>query len=382
MAMMKTLVVLACAGFVSAWAPARVTLRRTSLRVSMETEAEVASASEASPTADAVVPLAEQLNPVAEVKTEAAPAPAMETTSAASSEPSPTPPNGVMKFKARDRELWAKDAGYGKFADQETSFAYLKLVALMEESSALKPLLGALKPYIEMTRERPALLDGTHAGDYGFDPMNYANTEELLYFYMESEVKHGRLAMLASAGWIAAELSTGEKAPSLLNGHLFDLPNLAAVVMTFGLWSWLEHIQYPAQYLEHTPNSGRYNYQHYEDGPYAAGNYEFDPLNLYNVLGNDAAGRKAMRSIEINHGRFAMVGLTSWVLFEAITRVPATSAFACFFKPFWAWGLPFMGENGIIGTVEFAALLGLIGSQIYATVSQFDSLKYQGDENV
>ena len=33
--------------------------------------------------------------------------------------------------------------------------------------------------------------------------------------------------------------------------------------MTRLSWSWNEHIQYPAQYLEHTPNSGRYNYLAY-----------------------------------------------------------------------------------------------------------------------
>ena len=42
-----------------------------------------------------------------------------------------------------------------------------------------------LQPYVDMTKKRPKMLDGTHAGDYGFDPMSYANTDELLYFYME-----------------------------------------------------------------------------------------------------------------------------------------------------------------------------------------------------
>ena len=61
---------------------------------------------------------------------------------------------------------------------------------------------------------------------------------------------------------------------------------MAFTTVLFGLWSWNEHIQYPAQYLEHTPNVGKNNYQHYEDGPYVAGCYEFDPLNLYKTLGD------------------------------------------------------------------------------------------------
>ena len=35
------------------------------------------------------------------------------------------------------------------------------------------------------------------------------------------------------------------------------------------------------------------------DGPYVAGNYEFDPLSLYESLGDDASGRRAMRELEV-----------------------------------------------------------------------------------
>lgn len=167
------------------------------------------------------------------------------------------------------------------------------------------PALAALEPQVEKCKTRPAMLDGTHAGDYGFDPLGYATTDELLYFYMESEVKHSRLAMVGALGWIAAELNSGEVAPNLLNGHIFELPNLAATVLVFGLWSWNEHLQYPAQYLEHTPNSGRYNYLHYEDGPYVAGNYDFDPLNFYSALGDDAAGRVSSGDASSRHAASA-----------------------------------------------------------------------------
>mmetsp|Transcript_59995 Transcript_59995/g.82130 ORF Transcript_59995/g.82130 Transcript_59995/m.82130 type:complete len:330 (-) Transcript_59995:302-1291(-) len=278
-------------------------------------------------------------------------------------------------FKPREESLWAQDAGYKKYADFPEAVAYNALTSLPPVISKN----GFVESLIEKTKARPALLDGTHAGDYGFDPMNYANNEELLYFYMESEVKHCRLAMLACLGWIEAELATGDRAPSLLNGHLFDFGNFVGVVVAFGLWGYLEHLMYPAQYLKHTPNSGKLNYQHYEDGPYVAGCYNFDPLGLYSSLGDDAAGRKSMRILEIEHGRFAMVGITAFAGFEAITKIPITSAFAILFKPFWQWGLPFVGENGIIGFFEFAAILGAVGYGAFTYVSDFDSVKYQGD---
>lgn len=49
-------------------------------------------------------------------------------------------------------------------------------------------------------QRRPHMLDGTLAGDVGFDPFGFAGTEENLLAYREAEIKHARLAMLAAAG--------------------------------------------------------------------------------------------------------------------------------------------------------------------------------------
>lgn len=81
----------------------------------------------------------------------------------------------------------------------------------------------------------------------GFDPLGFAKRKDLLLQYREAELKHARLAMLASVGWAASELIhpklaallgvksllqpglTGqlEKAPSVLNGGLNAVPPLA-----------------------------------------------------------------------------------------------------------------------------------------------------------
>ena len=73
-------------------------------------------------------------------------------------------------------------------------------------------------------------------GNKGFDPFNCATSESVLKNYREAELKHGRLAMLAAAGWPVSELvqpwlsaalrapdllASGDKAPSLLNGLNF-----------------------------------------------------------------------------------------------------------------------------------------------------------------
>ena len=44
------------------------------------------------------------------------------------------------------------------------------------------------------------------AGNKGFDPLGFASTEDLLLQYREAELKHARLAMLASVGWVMSEL--------------------------------------------------------------------------------------------------------------------------------------------------------------------------------
>ena len=46
--------------------------------------------------------------------------------------------------------------------------------------------------------QRPAVLTGDLAGDFGFDPLGLSNNMETLYAYREAEIKHARLAMLVS----------------------------------------------------------------------------------------------------------------------------------------------------------------------------------------
>lgn len=46
----------------------------------------------------------------------------------------------------------------------------------------------------------PAHLNGTLAGDYGFDPLNLGKDPEALRWYQQAELVHGRTAMTAVAG--------------------------------------------------------------------------------------------------------------------------------------------------------------------------------------
>nr|ABA55530.1 chloroplast light harvesting protein isoform 14 [Isochrysis galbana] len=52
--------------------------------------------------------------------------------------------------------------------------------------------------------EAPAKLDGSMAGDRGFDPLNLAGSFNLNYM-REAELKHGRICMLAWVGYVAVD---------------------------------------------------------------------------------------------------------------------------------------------------------------------------------
>eukprot|EP00980_Cylindrotheca_fusiformis_P022845 scaffold9841_cov102-Cylindrotheca_fusiformis.AAC.2 len=171
---------------------------------------------------------------------------------------------------------------------------------------------------------RPNNLDGSHAGDFGFDPLGFSESLDL-YTMQESELRHGRLAMLAVIGWPIAELigpswllQDGGRVPSILNGF-----SPITFLATVAIFSGLGYFEYKTS-LRSTYNtsSGR---QHRADMSEiwdmgVAGDYNWDPLHWYSsLLGDSAIARKGLREVEISHGRSAMIGITTFVIWEALT---------------------------------------------------------------
>lgn len=171
--------------------------------------------------------------------------------------------------------------------------------------------------------KRPTALDGTHAGDFGFDPLGFTEDYDL-YTMQESEIRHGRLAMLAVIGWPMSELlgpkwmlASGGRAPSVLNG--FSPVSFLATVAIFGALGFFEY-----KTSLRRVDDKKLGDIHKEDMADiwkwgVAGDYNFDPLNLYSSIGDDAESRKGLRDVEISHGRSAMLGITSFVAWEALT---------------------------------------------------------------
>lgn len=163
----------------------------------------------------------------------------------------------------------------------------------------------------------PLQLDGTLAGDKGFDPLGLSNINDLgvdLYWLREAELKHSRVAMLAFLGLVAQE--AGLVAPGFPSGsnqvQLFwqiveqkPGPIVAAMIM-IGIAELI--CGYAVTQAKIT-------------GDRAPGDFGFDPLRL----GKTEALRKDYAEKEISNGRLAMFAAAGILFQESVTSGSALS---------------------------------------------------------
>ena len=225
-------------------------------------------------------------------------------------------------------------ASASAFVPQSVALARAAARSVATEPEQGEPPAAAPGNSIAMPfMSRPALLDGTLAGDVGFDPLGFADNPQNLQFYAQAEIKHARLAMLCAAGWPLAErwhlglastlglpdaLADGGRAPSVLNGHLGASAGFLAAVFLGAAAAETFTVQ--RRWRRDDP-----------DG-YSPGELGFDPLGVY---GDDPATRKARRSAELANGRLAMVAVLGYVLLEAGSHQPVASLTPALFAPPW-----------------------------------------------
>lgn len=148
---------------------------------------------------------------------------------------------------------------------------------------------------------RPALLDGSMAGDVGFDPLGLSNIDEVgidLYWLREAEVKHARVAMMAVAGFLQVEIF----------GPAPGCEMATAKCQTDAFWQiWGAHPQYIAFALIMIGIiemiSGIAATQGRSTGCRGPGEFGLDPLGFSK---GDAEGFKKLQAQEIANGRLAM----------------------------------------------------------------------------
>jgi len=146
--------------------------------------------------------------------------------------------------------------------------------------------------------EPPSYLDGTMAGDYGFDPLRLGANPETLPYLQEAELMNGRWAMHATAGilftdavglpkwWEAGEVAIADSG--------FDFKSLVAFQVV--IMGFLEAARIRG--FMATGESG------------VIGNFPFDPT------GQDSAESKVK---EIKNGRLAMMSFLGMVSQYAVT---------------------------------------------------------------
>jgi len=262
---------------------------------------------------------------------ESAPAEAKPLDDVLASTPPSTKKSAPVDAKPLDDALAAMPFG-GETAAKESAPVKekaLEVVAAAPATRAKPPVeeeedepdneFAALAISKGLLRKRSPLLYSTMAGNKGFDPLNLASDNSLLLQYREAELKHGRLAMLASVGWVASELfhtqlcillsmptflqlaANGEyeKAPSYLNGGL-DLvsPSLWLVA---GLFTTIAELFRLFATWE-KPRS------------FTPGDLNFDPLSF--MKNADDAEKAALALKEINNGRLAMIAISMFALKE------------------------------------------------------------------
>lgn len=162
---------------------------------------------------------------------------------------------------------------------------------MMQEKSQAIPFLN-----------KPAALDGSMAGDIGFDPLEISNLVPLSWS-REAELKHARVCMLAFAGWVSVDL--GFRVPfapavsslyahdaTVEKGPMLGLFGLIAVVEIFaGIPKCFQ--------LLGDPDAA------------AGGDYKFDPLGF--------GGGKMMEEKELANGRIAMLAFSGIVTQATLT---------------------------------------------------------------
>ncbi|KAH8085522.1 chlorophyll A-B binding protein [Aureococcus anophagefferens] len=189
----------------------------------------------------------------------------------------------------------------------------LVLISLAASASALVAPVPAAKSAVAMNyqasealpfMEKPEALDGTYAGDVGFDPFGFTSIFDVK---REAEIKHGRICMLAWTGFVATDLGF------TLPGDMHQVSSVLAhdVACKYGamqqLFLWLS-------FTEVILSAGVAQMM-WMGSPREPGDYGLDPLDFCSTPEKKAD----MKLKEITHCRLAMFAFSGVVTQAVLT---------------------------------------------------------------
>merc|ERR1719476_1310803 len=151
-----------------------------------------------------------------------------------------------------------------------------------------------------------------------FDPLGFATADDItggkLLFFREVELKHGRVAMLASLGFLV-----GEQFHPLFGGDI-DVPSYLAFQQTPLQTFWpavVAAIAIPEIYSVFTFNEPGTNSEQWTmKTDRLPGDFGFDPLGL---KPDDPEEFLALQNKELNNGRLAMIGAAGLIAQEIVS---------------------------------------------------------------
>jgi light-harvesting complex I chlorophyll a/b binding protein 4 len=161
------------------------------------------------------------------------------------------------------------------------------------------------------------VLPGMNAPLGFFDPLKLSHnvTEQRFKFYQEAEIKHGRLAMLASIGFPIAE-----QYHPLWGGEI-DVPSYIAFQASPLQIFWYDVILFISIFEVFSVFTFNNPFKGFEPwsmkDSHCPGDLHFDPLNLQPT---DSEELFTMKTREINNGRVAMGAIVIMVIQEFITK--------------------------------------------------------------
>jgi len=161
------------------------------------------------------------------------------------------------------------------------------------------------------------LVGGGPTRDAFFDPLNLSagKDDNEILLWREAELTHGRVSMLATAGFVAEKfnpLFDGKiKGPAI--NHFQQVPQPFWSIVVIGI-AMAEAYRLQEGWLN--PRDGGY----YKLRPgYQPGDLGYDPLGL---KPSDPEALAEMQTKELNNGRLAMIGIAGMVVQEFISQQP------------------------------------------------------------
>lgn len=175
-------------------------------------------------------------------------------------------------------------------------------------STALSAEMSKSVPFLTHPKNTDGLV-----GSVGFDPIGFSDSWDIKWM-QEAEIKHGRVCMLATVGFVAAEFV---KFP-MYSDIQFEDSNLAPTLVGT---SAMMQIVFAAGFEEWRTNNGNMTAETmFSDPDRVPGKIGFDPAGFY--AKKSEAEMKVLELQEIKNGRLAMLAIGGMIHHNFVTGEP------------------------------------------------------------